>query len=403
MTSRKRAEENSFFTKNSSGKPKRIKTDQMLESSRSSPIRSSPLSAASFYDGFTKSPTSCLQMKQSSSNGSLRILKNSGQQKICKKPKLPLVVIPMPDNLDDKIFEHFLNFIPLQNQVNLRGVSSKWNNFLSNFFLKKESLKLFTSADEIELYINGLYRGNNDNDAYFKLTAAGEKSDDLIIKPKYWNEKSFNYLKSIFPNIKHLLIYISADKTVSNQLYHLISSYFHLESLSICGKFNLVPDLPKKKIFDLLNTEMHLLKRLDLRASDVSLPEKEYKYFPGKYQLFYVSPLLLAKLEHFSLVPCFQYYIPEVIAPLGNHLKTLRLERIAFTELTLEHLNLSFMLLNPSLLNTVTDLTLSAVGSEGDQHSFEIFQFICNNFKQLERLQFYLPRNTEVSTFVFIR
>lgn len=341
MTSKKRADENSLFTIPTLGRPKRLKKTEQIE--------------------------------------------------------LPIVFTPMPADLDDKILEKFLNFIPLQGQVELRGVSSKWKCLLTSYFSKKHCLKLFTCTDDISPYLDGLFRANMEKDAYFKLTKAGTTSDDLIIKPIHWNVHSFAHMKNIFPNIKHLLIYIASDKTVSNQLHHLISRFLDLESLTILGKFNLTSDGHKQKFFNLINKEMHSLKRLDFRASDATMSEKHYEYFPGKYLLFYISPLVLAKLEHFSLVPCFQYYLPEVISSLGPQLKTLRLDRVAFTERTLKYLTMSFLQLNPSLLNTVTDLTLTALGNENDQHSLQIFQFICENFKQLEKFQFDLPRKSKVS------
>ncbi|KAH9393270.1 hypothetical protein TYRP_021960, partial [Tyrophagus putrescentiae] len=58
------------------------------------------------------------------------------------------------------------------------------------------------------------------------------------------------------------------------------------------------------------------------------------------------------------------YYIPEIIAAFGDQLKTLRLDRIPFTELTLEHFQMSFLQLNPPLLNT---MNYEAYASKSDQ------------------------------------
>lgn len=264
------------------------------------------------------------------------------------------------------------------------------------------SLKMFTCEDDFEPYILGLFKGNQENDAYFQIkNEEGALSDDLmVVKPMSWTERTFTQLKSHFPNIKHLLIYMATQNIACDRLHLLISKYPQLESLTICGKFNLTLSKQKEEFFYFLNTQMNSLKRLDYRCTDASVNDKYYKYIPGEYQVFYVSPEVLSKLKHFSLVPSFQYYIPEIIAAFGDQLKTLRLDRIPFTELTLEHFQMSFLQLNPPLLSTVTNLSLTALGVESDHHSLQIFHFICKYFKNLEALQFNLPRKSETPLYL---
>ena len=258
----------------------------------------------------------------------------------------------------------------LQHRILLRSVCSHWNGIIEQQICQlKRSLKLFGCSKNVKTYCLQLICENSKENEYLKLNKAASKTDDLILINS--NIETFNFLARLFPQLEHLVIHFDADSPFK-QLPHFLALCPNLVSLSLCGSVPCNTIDFVAKLSQAINS-LTKLKRLDLLSNNLFLGDI-------KSSLPIEMPNVLPQLEHISLLE-FQGDLCGTLKQLSANCKSLRLDSIPSL---VEQLPKE-ILPNSKLTSTITHLRISLDKLENAK---EILTFICDNFKQLEYLDF---------------
>src|SRR5699024_6426121 len=106
------------------------------------------------------------------------------------------------DHLPNECLAKILANLSVQEQIQLRAVCTRWKGSIEAMLALRQSLKLIDSA---QFYSNRLCYYYLEDFAHLKLRPLGH-DDDLVVRQTRFDEQLSQFLPSILPNIRNLVL-----------------------------------------------------------------------------------------------------------------------------------------------------------------------------------------------------